>query len=130
MKQLQSCNPRLVQIHAGILIGSDAFESGRHKARGGRRSKQEVFPLFWLKQSDSPSFALSLRDAANWCVETLCRPKSKSAFHDAIRHNFTPNTKRLRRHVCVAIGIVFPLDAGDAKHGTCGGSFHSIVGAS
>jgi hypothetical protein len=30
MKQLQSCNPRLVQIHAGILVGSDAFESGIH----------------------------------------------------------------------------------------------------
>ena len=32
MKQLQSCNPRLVQIHAGILIGSDAFESGIYEA--------------------------------------------------------------------------------------------------
>jgi len=28
IKQLQSSNPRLVQIHAGILLGSDAFESG------------------------------------------------------------------------------------------------------
>ena len=33
MKQLQGCNPRLVQIHAGILVGSDAFESGIHEAR-------------------------------------------------------------------------------------------------
>jgi hypothetical protein len=32
VKQLQSNNPRLVQIHAGILIGSDALESGIHKA--------------------------------------------------------------------------------------------------
>ena len=31
-KQLQSGNPRLVQIHAGILIGGDAFESGIHEA--------------------------------------------------------------------------------------------------
>ena len=31
-KQLQSSNPRLVQIHAGILLGGDAFESGIHEA--------------------------------------------------------------------------------------------------
>ena len=28
---MMRCNPRLVQIHAGILIGSDAIESGKRK---------------------------------------------------------------------------------------------------
>jgi protein tyrosine phosphatase (PTP) superfamily phosphohydrolase (DUF442 family) len=32
IEQPQRSNPRLVQIHAGILIGSDAFESGIHEA--------------------------------------------------------------------------------------------------
>ena len=32
IEQLQSSNPRLVQIHDGILLGSDAFESGIHEA--------------------------------------------------------------------------------------------------
>jgi hypothetical protein len=32
IKQLQSSDPRLVQIHAGVLLGSDAFESGIHEA--------------------------------------------------------------------------------------------------
>jgi hypothetical protein len=32
IEQLQSVDPRFVQIHTGILVWGDAFESGEHKA--------------------------------------------------------------------------------------------------
>jgi hypothetical protein len=31
-EQPKRCEPRFVQIHAGVLLGSDAFESGIHEA--------------------------------------------------------------------------------------------------
>ena len=33
IKKLQRCDPRFVQIHPGVLLGSDAFESGIHETR-------------------------------------------------------------------------------------------------
>ncbi len=32
IEQPKRCEPRLVQIHSRVLIGSDAFESGIHEA--------------------------------------------------------------------------------------------------
>ena len=82
MKQLQSCNPRLVQIHAGVLIGGDAFESSEHEAHelvvgegfagaGGEGRMATNFPLASLSRGAEEDLGVpTKRNPARPC---LCR---------------------------------------------------------